>query len=388
MYSSTIIHTYTLFISTFYGSLPVALDAYQDSAEMLAVQGEYVGQLLSQSDAAGKRGLQVIALGDGQYDGTMYVGGLPGDGWNLSEPLQLHGDDSSGAVILKPDDGSLVAVRSPSQPSFWQLFDEQGLQITTLSKVFRSSPTLGQAPPENAIVLFDGAHANHLENARISEEGLLEVGTWTKDPVQDFFLHIEFRTPFMPSKTGQARGNSGIYIQRRYEVQILDSFGLEGVENECGGIYKQKRPDVNMCLPPLSWQTYDIAFDAARFSDDGDKVKNAKITVRQNGVLIHDAYEIVAKTGAGKQEGPEPLSILFQDHRDPVNFQNIWLVSRDAEQEAAEQAAKSQHGKTEAEITIPCEQTCLPCHPTCVPTCQPRWRLFRCCQPRIIRRCR
>ena len=130
----------------------------------------------------------------------------------------------------------------------------------------------------------------------------------------------------MPSAAGQGRGNSGVYVQRRYEVQVLDSFGLDGVENECGALYRQKAPDVNMCLPPLSWQTYDIWFTAARFDAEGNKIANARITLLHNGVPVQNDYEITGKTGAGKPEGPEPFPILLQNHGNPVQYRNIWLV--------------------------------------------------------------
>jgi hypothetical protein len=118
-----------------------------------------------------------------------------------------------------------------------------------------------------------------------------------------------------------------VYIQQRYEVQILDSFGLEGIENECGGLYRQTRPDLNMCLPPLAWQTYDIWFTPPQFAEDGKtKTANAHITVLHNGVAIHRHREVTAKTGGGKAEGPDPLPINLQDHGNPVMFRNIWLV--------------------------------------------------------------
>jgi hypothetical protein len=169
-----------------------------------------------------------------------------------------------------------------------------------------------------------------LEGAKITPDGLLEPGVLTKFPVGAFRLHLEFRTPFMPTARGQARGNSGVYIQRRYEVQILDSFGLEGAENECGGLYRQTRPDVNACLPPLAWQTYDLWFTPPRFAADGTKLAHALITVLHNGIPIHWNRPIVAKTGGGRPEGPEPLPINLQDHGNPVHFRNIWLVSAGA----------------------------------------------------------
>jgi hypothetical protein len=136
----------------------------------------------------------------------------------------------------------------------------------------------------------------------------------------------------MPLARGQARGNSGVYIQKRYEVQILDSFGLRGADNECGGLYKQRAPLLNMSFPPLIWQTYDIDFTAARFDAAGKKTANARITVRQNGVVIHDNIEITAKTGGGSVEGPDPLPIKLQDHGNLVHFRNIWIVREPKQQ--------------------------------------------------------
>jgi hypothetical protein len=101
---------------------------------------------------------------------------------------------------------------------------------------------------------------------------------------------------------------------------------LEGVFNECGALYRQQPPDLNMCLPPLAWQTYDIWFRAARFDDEGAKTANARITVLHNGVPIHSNREIIAKTGAGLPESPEPMPILLQNHSDPVHFRNVWIV--------------------------------------------------------------
>jgi hypothetical protein len=147
--------------------------------------------------------------------------------------------------------------------------------------------------------------------------------------VGDFTLHAEFRIPLMPEANSQARGNSGLYLQRRYEVQILDSFGLEAAANECGSLYRQRSPDVNVCLPPGAWQTFDIEFRAARYNEAGEKSENARITVRQNGIKVHDDVELPNKTGAGQPEGPQPLPIWFQDHGDPVRFRNVWMIPGD-----------------------------------------------------------
>jgi len=141
-------------------------------------------------------------------------------------------------------------------------------------------------------------------------------------------LHVEFRLPFRPTAKGQSRANSGVYLQRRYEIQILDSFGLDPKNNDCGALYEQKAPSVNMCFAPLSWQTYDIDFTAARFDSTGKKTANARVTVIHNGVKIHDNAEIKGSTGNGRKEEDKPGAINLQNHGNPVHFRNLWLVER------------------------------------------------------------
>ncbi len=151
----------------------------------------------------------------------------------------------------------------------------------------------------------------------------------SKQKFKAFKLHMEFQLSYMPEARGQGRSNSGVYMQGRYEVQILDSFGLEGKNNECGGIYEVSAPKVNMCYPPLAWQTYDIDFTPATFDDDGKKTANARITARHNGVLIQDDVEVPHATRAAPvKEGPDPGPIYIQDHGNPVRLRNIWLVEK------------------------------------------------------------
>jgi len=187
---------------------------------------------------------------------------------------------------------------------------------------------MGLRPPANATLLFDGSSLGQFQpGAKTTPDGLLLAGVMTKDPVGAFRMHLEFRTPYMPTARDQQRGNSGVYIQRRYEVQILDSFGLDGAFNECGALYRQTPPDLNMAFPPLTWQTYDIWFTPPQFDADGKtKLANARITVLHNGVPVHWHREITAKTGGGQQEGPQPLPIQLQDHGNPVAFRNVWIV--------------------------------------------------------------
>jgi len=289
-------------------------------------QGEYVGSITASSGENIPLAIQVSAEGNGVFRAAMYRGGLPGSGWDGEVKSLLYGSRSSSV------DGSILLTSAQHSGSFHlahgvgEVRNHKGQTIGKVEKVIRRSPTENLIPPDEAKVLFGGSGLGGLKNAAVTEEGLLEVGFMTEEPVTDFRLHLEFRTPFMPHARGQGRGNSGVYIQQRYETQILDSFSLEGAFNECGALYRQRTPDLNMAFPPLTWQTYDLFFLAARFDSEGKKTDNARISLFHNGVAVHDDVEIIAKTGAGQQESPEPRPILFQNHRDPVRFRNLWII--------------------------------------------------------------
>lgn len=267
-----------------------------------ALQGEYKNKDV---------GVQAVALGGGRFHVVTYRGGLPGAGWNGT----LKQESEEDTVELRKTIADLELVR-----------------------VERKSPTLGARPPQGAVVLFDGTEATfkkHWRDGAHLSNGLLEQGATSVDTFRDFTIHIEFRTPYMPLARGQGRGNSGLYYQGRFETQMLDSFGLEGKDNECGGIYSIKNPDVNMCLPPLTWQTYDAEFTAARYNAEGKKTANARVTVRHNGVVIHEDVELPQiTTAAPNPESPELGPIYLQDHGNPVRYRNIWVLPRDAEKEA------------------------------------------------------
>jgi hypothetical protein len=283
------------------------------------IQGEYVGQV-----DADTWGAQVIALGEGTFRSVGYPGGLPGAGWNGSEPVQVSGGLQDGMAVFSGD-GFGLRIRDDRM----QVVDAGGSPIGELKKVHRQSPTLGQEPPSGALVLFDGTKLEGWKQAEMVEGDLLgATGCETEKKFGDHTLHVEFRTPFMPQARGQGRGNSGVYVQGRYELQVLDSFGLEGKDNECGGIYSVSEPAVNMCLPPLAWQTYDIDFQQARYDADGKKEQNARITVRHNGVVIHDNLELPRGTPGRYREAPGPEVLFLQDHGNPVVFRNIWAVER------------------------------------------------------------
>jgi len=291
-----------------------------------AAQGEYAGQVETDQGKE-KYGVQVIALGDGKFQAVSYKGGLPGDGWDGVERSEVEGQRKDGVVLFTSADGVFTGTLKDAEI----VVAADGKTIATLKKVDRKSPTLGAKPPAGAVVLFDGTSPERFEGGRMTKDGLLMEGATSKQKFQSFTLHLEFRLPFQPFDRGQGRGNSGFYAQGRYEVQILDSFGLKGEDNECGGIYRVGRPAVNMCYPPLTWQTYDVEFAAARF-EDGKKAANARMTVRHNGVVIHKDLEIPATTVAAPvgREGPEPGPVYLQNHGNPVRFRNIWVVETKA----------------------------------------------------------
>lgn len=273
--------------------------------EDIAIQGEYAGT---------NSAMQVIALGDGEFEIVLFGGGLPGAGWDRQAPERLDGDGDT--------------VRRISE-------------VRGLKKVERSSPTLGAAPPKEAIVLFDGTAdsiAKHWrEGAKQSGlssgyEGALMAGATTRQGFQDYTLHLEFRVPFEPNAEGQSRGNSGVYHQGRYETQILDSFGLNPTSRDAGGIYEVSDPILNACLPPMAWQTYDIDFTAARFDTEGKKISDARLSVRLNGQWVQQDVPVPMATRAAIQaESAEPGPLHLQDHGSPVLYRNIWLVPRDAQ---------------------------------------------------------
>lgn len=298
-------------------------------------QGEYLGSARNTCGRCEACGLQVVALGKNEFQAVLYNGGLPGGGWwtgmtkrdfkghRDGETLRLIGEDATQRIEIQKSKATLQSVHQPPTPA-----SEQVISVGELIRVERRSQTLGAMPPVGAIVLFDGSSTDHWKNGRKTDDGSLMIGTETKTPYRDFCMHVEFMLPYMPNARGQGRANSGVYIQSRYEVQVLDSFGLKGENNEAAGLYKFKAPDANLCFPPLVWQTYDIEFQAARFDDQKQKTAPATVSVWHNGILVQNRVELANKTGGGAAEGPLSLPTKLQDHGNPVRFRNIWLIDR------------------------------------------------------------
>jgi hypothetical protein len=206
-----------------------------------------------------------------------------------------------------------------------------------------SSPTIGSSTPPigapiGATVLFDGEKTEGWTTRdgkpctwKVLEDESMVAGGGdiiSKELFEDVQLHVEFWLPkFPPEVTGQARGNSGVYLQGRYEIQILDTYGLPAEKHGCGAIYGKKKPKESACTPPETWQSYDIKFKAPKFDEDGNKIKNARVSVIHNGVTIHDDVEVDGPTRAGMQEEkPGPAPVMLQDHGNPVRFRNIYAI--------------------------------------------------------------
>ena len=257
--------------------------------------------------------------------------------------LQGGGDWSAQARVVDLQGRPLAGLRYRLQPEGVPMASDGAILAWDVSGPYTQAGKSGMALAVQAFAPESdpaGATWQLVENRQPSGERwkLLDDGTIELLPkggsmvsnyeFGDGTLHVEFRTPYMFEARGQSRGNSGVYLQGRYEIQVLDSYGLAGKDNECGGIYQLGKPLVNMCLPPGQWQTYDVDFTAPRFDADGNKTANAMVTVRHNGVLIHDRLELPKATGGamGKEAAKGPLAL--QDHGNPVQFRNVWFLPK------------------------------------------------------------
>jgi hypothetical protein len=257
---------------------------------------------------------------------------LPGDGWKRGDKTKKLDAKLAGKEVVltlaaaegKTDDANAKSVGKIADSTMTVTAPEG---TWTLNRIERKSSTLGAKPPEGAVVLFDGTTAEHFEHGTLLKNKNLLSEATSKQKFGDYTLHVELRLSYMPLARGQERSNSGVYLHDCYEIQVLDSFGLEGEDNECGGFYQLRKPDVNMCFPPLTWQTYDVKFTAPKYEGE-KKVANAKVEVRHNGVVIHPEFELEHATPGRESEGPAPRPIYLQGHGNKVEYRNIWVQEK------------------------------------------------------------
>jgi hypothetical protein len=303
---------------------PIASAAQGRGAGRGSVVGEYVGKVTLGAEEFPLQA-QVFPLGKNQFQINVFTTGtettqITGEGTtrSLTFKATVGGDEWSGKI----ENGALTAQSASGKAE--------------LRKFTRRSPTLGQAPPEGAKVLmpYQRGEKTNLDawtnsNWLIRDDGSVQAqkgNNTTKQEFGDCKLHVEFNIPVEPANRGQGRGNSGVYLENRYECQVLDSFGLPTSKVDCGAIYEIAAPRENVALPPGQWQTYDITFRAPRF--EGEKVvKLPTMNVVWNGVLVHENQEVPGPTRAAGLTGAAPKGpLMIQDHGNPVRYRNIWLV--------------------------------------------------------------
>jgi len=300
--------------------------------------GEYEGFWKAKNGTKGRLTAQVRPLANNQYDGfILFTRPKSGPVTALSlsaATAEREGIKFTGATPAKNAQGDILG-KSEAQCELKNgkitgtFKGDLGEGTFEASKSERKSKLMGARPPKHAVVLFDGKNTDGWKdfNWKVTNDGAMEVtkgDIHAKEKLGSFRLHVEFRTPYMPTALGQARGNSGVYLQNKYEVQVLDSFGIYPLQdNDCGGIYHVQAPQVNACFPPMTWQTYDITY----LNGDAAKGEVPNITVMQNGLLVIDHVKVPAamlKSGTTGADENSDGFLKLQDHGNPVQYRNIW----------------------------------------------------------------
>ena len=290
--------------------------------------GKYKGTFYPDQKVTMPATATVVDEGEGDY--RINIHAISGDPSLEDAHIEIMGREFGSQVHLSSRAGGydwrgeIQNDRLIARSQYGQRFE--------LDKIESKSPRAGAKPPNGAVILLpfkQGAKpdlsgwTNTQWKAR--DNGSMESakGKGANKTNREFSdikqLHVEFKLPLEPNGRGQHRANSGVYVIDAYEVQVLDSFGLVHTSGDCGGIYGLARAKINACLPPLTWQTYDITFRAPRLDDSGEVKEPAEITVIHNGVKIHDKLQIPKKK---QRKGP----IQLQDHGHSIQFRNIWLV--------------------------------------------------------------
>jgi len=301
------------------------------AASLLAgpFMGEYEGSFHPDPKVTFKAIGKVVQESETSYRVVLFTG--PETPVTEGAYVEVYGNAPSDEVYIKGRCGGYPLEGGIKDGNLW--VRSQYGQYWELKKIESKSPRAGVKPPEGAVVLlpFEAGKTANLSAWTNGEWKALENGVMqcapgkganrTRQQFGDIkHLHIEFKLPLEPLERGQGRANSGVYLSDHYEVQVLDSFGLTHTSGDCGGLYNIARATVNACLPPETWQTYDITFRAPRFDEAGKVKELPRITVLHNGVKIHDNIEIPLDNHRAK--GP----LQLQDHGHPIQFRNVWVV--------------------------------------------------------------
>jgi hypothetical protein len=232
-----------------------------------------------------------------------------------------------------------VAADAPAKTEEWHVHDRARPQPPVVTPAVASTQDQPGTAPSDATVLLDGKDLSHWESEKGEpcpwklEEGAMIVskgGIRSKEAFGNCQLHAEWMSPNPPRGKDQDRGNSGIFIMSRYELQVLDNYQAETyADGMAGSIYGQYPPQVNASRPPGQWQTYDVIFHAPRFNEDGTVAKPARETVFFNGVLVQDNVELKGSTAhmtlAKYGKHADKMPITLQDHGHPVKYRNFWV---------------------------------------------------------------
>jgi len=296
--------------------------------------GEYKGTFYPDGKTTMPAFAQVIAEGDDVYY-RIVIKAIPNEENQDGANIEIYGNRQGSTVYIGDWasgyhwDGRIQNEHLSVRSAYGQHFE--------LDKFERKSPKEGLKPPQDAIVLLPfkegvkpdmSAWTN--SNWKSLDNGAMQVNKGDNDTKEQFgdieHFHLEFKLPLEPNNRGQGRANSGVYFAGQFEVQVLDSFGLVHTSGDCAGLYNFARARVNACLPPETWQTYDVKFRAPRLNADGTIKENARITVYHNGIKVHDDVEIPysGNRWRGKKEATGPIHL--QDHGHPIQYRNIWLV--------------------------------------------------------------
>lgn len=299
-------------------------------SETDSVMGEYAGIYTPAEGAPVHAGAKVIPEGGGIYRAVLTAETNPPMAVELVRDLEGEGMLLAAAEGSAPWSGRIEGGRFAVEGG-------QGGGRFSLLRVERRSPTEGLAPPDGALVLlpFEPGRETSLDawqnkNWKLLPDGSVQVYKGHNRSANDHgsgLFHIEFMLPYEPDGRGQGRGNSGVYFGSRYEIQILDSFGLQLELGDCGSIYGVAVARENACLPPLAWQTYDVIYRAPVKKADGGW-EPAKMTVLHNGVLIHENQPVPGPTRAAPEQDNAARGPLYiQDHGHPVCYRNIWYLT-------------------------------------------------------------